>query len=1020
MVEASSRARLMADNCGCYQKSRKLVAIKSVHLQRLNKKLKDNLFLEIEILRELQHPHITALFDCQESTNSIHLIMEFCALGDLSSFVKKREQLKDHDVTASMISRYPNEIHGGLNDVIVRHFLKQLASALEFLRARDLIHRDIKPQNILLTPSAQHWEGRPVETVPYTPDDTSLVSVAGVPSLPMLKLADFGFARSLPATSLAETLCGSPLYMAPEILRYEKYDAKADLWSVGTVLYEMVCGKPPFRANNHVELLRKIEKGNDVIRFPEGLKLDPEMKLLVRALLKRNPVGRAGFPDFFNHPVIKRPIPGLVGQDRDALEKSESRSVKLEELQAIHERAVRAESGVSGSDDAQREVMKQNRAAVTSSQSKAVGAENRDGRKETTERPKPRNRPSQDTLQERAGRVKLSEVPRPSQDSRRLSVRDDTLSSSPKYRSPNTPVHPTRPPLASAATAPSRTELHSRSHGTTVQVSGEDRHKSSASASATSVLKRISAHGLSKIAEQDDCVAENDYVLVDKDQVQVNAFADQLGHSPLVARQHLGIRHNTAQVTPTSAHGTLTRELAIRGPRTLEPPPGFLNKPVDVATKTASAITNALNATSLRLFGTTFSPELLKSNGSPPRPYGAFPAFPNLGNSLIFIDPAGMSIQPVDMDAKLVFLIEESAHKSDVVYGYAEVKYKQIIPISMLDGLSVNRPSEVPKSVDHHDDLPPHGIITVSEEAIVLYIKTLGLLSKSFNAGVAWWARRKHGDAYDDLTTNHRRSLSPSSAKVVDRVQIVVEWVRTRFNECMDKLEYLRLKHALNRRKLPEWHPHHPSKELPISNPQDASHEDTALGVDANGSKASLGGAQSGKNWYSATGVTAEKLLQARSIEMSRNAAVHELVGEDLEHCEINYVTAIRMLEACIEPDFHSIHDLEMEPRAEDASDVQPNNHDDDPSQRPSVGNRTESGNACIEQKAYQNVDGFTVSEEYRKDIEALMESIRTRLASLRRKLGEKRMKEQEVQRLQLQHQASQSGSPQSSGPPMA
>ena len=74
----------------------------------------------------------------------------------------------------------------------------------------------------------------------------------------MLKIADFGFARSLPSTSLAETLCGSPLYMAPEILRYEKYDAKADLWSVGTVLYEMVVGRPPFRATNHVELLRKI------------------------------------------------------------------------------------------------------------------------------------------------------------------------------------------------------------------------------------------------------------------------------------------------------------------------------------------------------------------------------------------------------------------------------------------------------------------------------------------------------------------------------------------------------------------------------------------------------------------------------------------------------------------------------------------------------------------------------------------------------------------------------------------
>jgi len=131
----------------------------------------------------------------------------------------------------------------------------------------------------------------------------------------MLKIADFGFARSLPATSLAETLCGSPLYMAPEILRYEKYDAKADLWSVGTVLYEMVVGRPPFRATNHVELLRKIEKGEDRIRFPEENPASDDIKKLIRGLLKRNPVERLNFPDFFNNNVINNPIPGLVAED---------------------------------------------------------------------------------------------------------------------------------------------------------------------------------------------------------------------------------------------------------------------------------------------------------------------------------------------------------------------------------------------------------------------------------------------------------------------------------------------------------------------------------------------------------------------------------------------------------------------------------------------------------------------------------------------------------------------------------
>lgn len=103
--------------------------------------------------------------------------------------------------------------------------------------------------------------------------------------------------------------------MAPEILRYEKYDAKADLWSVGAVLFEMVTGKPPFRAQNHVELLRRIERGEDKIKFPDEktpkaaepgaaaptppIPVPDDIKALIRSLLKRNPTERMTFDDFF-------------------------------------------------------------------------------------------------------------------------------------------------------------------------------------------------------------------------------------------------------------------------------------------------------------------------------------------------------------------------------------------------------------------------------------------------------------------------------------------------------------------------------------------------------------------------------------------------------------------------------------------------------------------------------------------------------------------------------------------------
>ena len=241
--------------------------------------------------------------------------MEYCELGDLSLFIKKREKLVTHPATYEMARKYPSVPNAGLNEVVIRHFLKQLASALQFLRQSNFVHRDVKPQNLLLLPSVHYRDSNRESRPVLSASEDSLIPAAGLASLPMLKLADFGFARVLPATSLAETLCGSPLYMAPEILRYEKYDAKADLWSVGTVLYEMVSGKPPFRASNHVELLRKIEHAEDQIKFSRECQVTADMKGLIRALLKRNPVERISFENFFNHPVVTSAIPGLVDDD---------------------------------------------------------------------------------------------------------------------------------------------------------------------------------------------------------------------------------------------------------------------------------------------------------------------------------------------------------------------------------------------------------------------------------------------------------------------------------------------------------------------------------------------------------------------------------------------------------------------------------------------------------------------------------------------------------------------------------
>ncbi|KAH0458551.1 hypothetical protein IEQ34_013866 [Dendrobium chrysotoxum] len=236
------------------------VAVKEIVMDKLSKKLQESLLSEIVILKRIKHPNIIAMHDIIEASGRIYLILEYCRGGDLSLYIQR---------------------HGRVSEATAKHFMQQLANGLQVLRDNNLIHRDLKPQNLLLS----------------TTDDNSV-----------LKIADFGFARSLQPLGLAETLCGSPLYMAPEIMQLQKYDAKADLWSVGAILFQLVTGKTPFTGNTQIQLLQNIVKSND-LRFPSESNLSYHCIDLCKKLLRRNPVERLTFEEFFNHQFLSQSKP---------------------------------------------------------------------------------------------------------------------------------------------------------------------------------------------------------------------------------------------------------------------------------------------------------------------------------------------------------------------------------------------------------------------------------------------------------------------------------------------------------------------------------------------------------------------------------------------------------------------------------------------------------------------------------------------------------------------------------------
>ena len=235
-----------------------IIAIKIIDKNQLKKGLVQRLYDEIELLKQLDHPSVVQLRDFLEDHENFYLVFEYCAGGDLAYYIKR----------------------GALTEEKTRDYMKQLAIVLEYLRYRNIVHRDLKPQNILLT--------RDHKT---------------------LKITDFNFAKELYDDDLTSTMCGSPLYMAPEIIEKQEYCTSSDLWSVGMILYEMVYGHTPYYdACNLLDLIKKIK--NRPILYAK--QVSSECNNLLQGLLQKDPDKRISWETFFNHPWLNVEEPTFV------------------------------------------------------------------------------------------------------------------------------------------------------------------------------------------------------------------------------------------------------------------------------------------------------------------------------------------------------------------------------------------------------------------------------------------------------------------------------------------------------------------------------------------------------------------------------------------------------------------------------------------------------------------------------------------------------------------------------------
>ncbi|XP_059618657.1 serine/threonine-protein kinase fused [Phlebotomus argentipes] len=229
--------------------SKNIVALKRIQKSGRSSRELKNLRMEYEIQMQLRHPNVIQMLNSFETSKEIVVIMEF-AQCDLHTLLRE----------------------GSIGEPRTRRLTYDLVSALYYLHSHRILHRDLKPQNILID-KEEHG-----------------------------KLCDFGLARNMTIdTHVLTSIKGTPLYMAPEIIQEKPYDYKADFWSLGCIIYECLAGQPPFCTDNIVQLVKFIQR--DDVKWPSFL-TDSCISFL-QGLLEKNSRLRVEWESILNHEFVK-------------------------------------------------------------------------------------------------------------------------------------------------------------------------------------------------------------------------------------------------------------------------------------------------------------------------------------------------------------------------------------------------------------------------------------------------------------------------------------------------------------------------------------------------------------------------------------------------------------------------------------------------------------------------------------------------------------------------------------------
>ncbi|XP_059392660.1 SNF-related serine/threonine-protein kinase-like [Carassius carassius] len=238
-----------------------LVAVKVIDKTKLDDLATGHLLQEVRCMKLVQHPNVVRLYEVIDTQTKLYLILELGDGGDMYDYILRHE--------------------GGVAEDMAKVHFAQIVRAIAYCHRLHVVHRDLKPENVVFF--------RQQGTV---------------------KLTDFGFSNHFQPGTMLMTSCGSLAYSAPEILLGEEYDAPAvDIWSLGVILYMLVCGHPPFQEANDSETLIMIMD----CRYNVPSHVSPECKDLISRMLQRDPAKRASLTEIEGHSWLQGVDPSPVG-----------------------------------------------------------------------------------------------------------------------------------------------------------------------------------------------------------------------------------------------------------------------------------------------------------------------------------------------------------------------------------------------------------------------------------------------------------------------------------------------------------------------------------------------------------------------------------------------------------------------------------------------------------------------------------------------------------------------------------